>query len=141
MLIGGKGNDRLYGGTGNDTYHFTRGDGADVIHDYDTTAANTDILVFGPDITADQLWFRRVHSNLEVSVIGSSDKTTIENWYSGSAYRVEQFKTADGRLLLDTQVENLISAMASFNPPAAGQSTLPQNYHDALQGVIAANWK
>jgi len=140
-LRGGSGNDTLSGGTGNDTYHFSRGDGADVIHDYDTTAANTDILAFGSDITADQLWFRRVNSSLEVSVIGSSDKTTIQNWYSGSAYRIEQFKTADGKVLLDTQVENLISAMASFNPPSAGQSTLPQNYHDALQGVIAANWK
>ncbi|WP_019448919.1 calcium-binding protein [Cupriavidus sp. BIS7] len=140
-LDGGTGDDYLDGGTGNDTYHFSRGDGADVIHDYDTTAANTDILAFGSGITADQLWFRRVDAGLEVSVIGSSDKTTIQNWYSGSAYRIEQFKTADGKVLLDTQVENLISAMASFNPPSAGQSTLPQNYHDALQGVIAANWK
>ncbi|MBV8270743.1 MAG: hypothetical protein JO067_00565 [Cupriavidus sp.] len=141
VLDGGAGNDTLDGGRGNDTYHFSRGDGADVINDYDTTAANTDILAFGSGITADQLWFRRVNANLEVSVIGSSDKTTIQNWYSGSAYRIEQFKTADGQVLLDTQVENLISAMASFNPPASGQATLPQNYHDALAGVIAANWK
>lgn len=94
-----------------------------------------------PVIAADQLWFRRVSSDLEISVIGSGDKTTISTWYSGSAYHVEQFTTADGKLLLDSQVENLVSAMASFNPPASGQRTLPQDYRDALEGTIAANWK
>jgi hypothetical protein len=46
----------------------------------------------------------------------------------------------DGKVLLDTQVESLVSAMASFSPPAAGQTTLPQNYQDSLGSVIAANW-
>lgn len=100
-----------------------------------------DTLAFGPEVTADQLWFRRVSSDLEVNVIGSSDKVTISNWYSGSAYHIEQFKTADGKQLLDSEVENLVSAMAAFSPPTSGQSTLPQNYRDALEGVIAANWK
>ena len=43
--------------------------------------------------------------------------------------------------LLDSQVQNLVSAMASFSPPAMGQTTLPQNYADALNPVIAANWQ
>ncbi len=140
-LVGGAGNDTLRGGAGNDIFRYARGDGADSLYDYDLTVGNADMLRFGADIAADQLWFRRVHSDLEVSVIGTADKTTITNWYSGSAYHVEQFVTAEGKVLLDTQVDNLISAMASFNPPAAGQSTLPQNYRDALAGVIAANWK
>lgn len=42
---------------------------------------------------------------------------------------------------VDGKLENLVSAMASFVPPAAGQTTLPQNYQDALAGVIAANWQ
>jgi hypothetical protein len=46
----------------------------------------------------------------------------------------------DGGLsLLDSPVGNLVSAMASFAPPSAGQTTLPQTYQDALAGVIAAN--
>ena len=44
-------------------------------------------------------------------------------------------------MLLDTQVENLVAAMAAFAPPAAGQTTLSQSYQDALQPVIAANWQ
>ena len=57
-----------------------------------------------------------------------------------AAIDFEQFKTTDGGLtLLDSQVESLVAAMASFAPPSAGQTTLPQTYQDALAGVIAAN--
>ena len=95
---------------------------------------------FGADIAADQLWFRQVGSSLEVSVIGSIDKFTVSNWYSGSAYHVEQFKTADGKMLLDSQVQALVSAMAAFTPPAAGQTTLPPDYQAALNPLIASSW-
>jgi Ca2+-binding RTX toxin-like protein len=140
-LDGGAGNDTLYGGIGSDTYLFGRGSGADMVSDVDSTAGNTDVLSIGSGVTADQLWFRRVGADLEVSIIGAGDKTTISGWYSGSAYHVEQFKTADGQLLLDTQVDALVAAMASFAPPAAGQTVLPADYQTALNPVIAANWK
>jgi Ca2+-binding RTX toxin-like protein len=139
-LEGGAGADSLTGGAGNDTYLFTPGIGADTLSDYDTTTGNTDILSFGTGITADQLWFRQVGNNLEVSLIGTTDKATISNWYSGSAYHLEQFKTSDGKALLDSQVQALVSAMAAFAPPAAGQTSLPADYQAALAPVIAANW-
>lgn len=63
------------------------------------------------------------------------------SWYSGSAYHVEQFKTADNHTLLATKVEVLVQAMAAFSPPAAGQTTLPPAYQTALAPVIAANWQ
>ncbi len=84
---------------------------------------------------------RHVGNNLEASIIGTTDKLVIENWYLGSEYRVEQFRTVDGRVLLDSQVENLVQAMAAFAPPAAGQTTLPQAYQDALTPAIAVNWQ
>lgn len=139
-MIGGKGADTLDGGAGNDTYVFARGDGADLIQDYQTTS-NTDILSFGADITAEQIWFRQSGNNLDISIIGTQDSITIKDWYSGSAYHVEQLTLANGEVLLDTQVQALVDAMASFAPPAAGQTTLPQNYQDALAGVIAVNWQ
>lgn len=73
-------------------------------------------------------------------MIGSTDKMTMSNWYPGDAYHVEQFKTSDGEPLLDSQVQNLVNAMAAFAPPAAGQSTLPAAYATALPPVLAANW-
>jgi Ca2+-binding RTX toxin-like protein len=140
-LDGGSGTDSLVGGSGNDTYVLGRGYGADTVTENDSTAGNTDIASFLSGIGTDQIWFRHVGTALEVSVIGTSDKLTINNWYTGSAYHVEQFKTADGKTLLDSQVENLVQAMASFSPPAAGQTTLPQTYQDALGSTIAANWQ
>ena len=49
--------------------------------------------------------------------------------------------TPDGKLLLDSQVENLVQAMAAFAPPAAGQTILPPAYQETLATVIAANWQ
>ncbi|MDP2821072.1 MAG: calcium-binding protein [Sulfuritalea sp.] len=84
---------------------------------------------------------RHVGNNLEASIIGTTNKLTVENWYLGSDYHVEQFKTADGKLLLDSQVENLVQAMAAFAPPGAGQTSLPPAYQETLAPVIAANWQ
>ena len=140
VLDGGVGNDTLNGGYGNDTYLFGRGSGMDVVSDYDYNPGNTDVLSLGADITDSQLWFRHVGSDLEVSIIGTTDKVTISNWYSSNAYHVEQFKTSDGKVLLDSNVDALVSAMASFAPPSVGQTTLPPDYQAPLNPVIAANW-
>jgi Ca2+-binding RTX toxin-like protein len=140
-LVAGAGSDVLIGGAGSDTYELSRGAGADVIVENDASAGNTDTFQFDPSIASDKLWFRHVGNNLEVDVIGTSDSFTVSNWYLGSQYHVEQFKTSDGKTLLDSQVQNLVNAMASFTPPAAGQTTLPPSYATALEPVIAANWQ
>jgi Ca2+-binding RTX toxin-like protein len=140
-LDGGAGADILVGGVGNDTYIFGAGYGADTVQENDATQGNTDVLQFLSGIATDQIWMRKVSNNLEVSVIGTTDKVTVSNWYLGSQYHVEQFKTSDGKVLLDSQVQNLVNAMAAFAPPAAGQTTLPANYSSSLEPVIAANWQ
>ncbi len=141
-LTGGTGNDRIESGGSADTYLFNRGDGQDVIRDYDYYSyGKTDQLVFGADVRADQLWLQQIGNNLKVNIIGTTESVTVENWYSNSVYHVEQLKSGDGKVLLDTQVEYLVQAMAAFTPPDAGQTTLPQNYQDQLSAVLAANWK
>ena len=141
VLEGGAGTDTLIGGLGADSYRLERGYGSDTIQENDSTAGVIDIARFGANISTDQLWFRRTGNNLEISVIGGSDRFTVSNWYVGSQYRVEQFKTANGKTLLDSQVQNLVQAMAAFSPPAAGQTTLPTNYSTALSTVIATSWQ
>ncbi|OAI23420.1 calcium-binding protein, partial [Methylomonas koyamae] len=141
-LDGQGGADTLTGGTGNDTYVLGRGYGADTVVENDATVGNADVAQFLTGVSADQLWFVHAGNNLEVSIIGTSDKLVVQNWYIGSANHVEQFKTTDGNLtLLDSQVESLVSAMAAFAPPSSGQITLPTNYQTALAPVIAANWQ
>jgi len=153
-LIGGKGNDTLIGGTGNDTYTFNRGDGKDAVVEKDSYRlyTSTDTAQF-TGARSDQLWFQHVGNDLVATTIGTGDSVTVKDWYShgsgGTLWNgylkndthIEQFKAADGKLLLDSQVENLVQAMSAFNPPSAGQTTLPQNYQDALAPIIAANWK
>ena len=140
-LEGAGGNDTLAGGAGNDTYMLARGYGTDTIQENDTTSANLDIAKFAADISANQLWFRKISSNLEVSVIGTNDKFLVSNWYSGSRYQVERFEAGDGKATTSSQVQNLVQAMASFSPPAMGQTQMPVNYQSQLANVIAANWQ
>jgi Ca2+-binding RTX toxin-like protein len=141
-LDGGTGTDTLEGGTGNDSYLLGRGSNVDTINENDSTAGNTDAVTFLSSVAIDQIWFRQVNNDLEASIVGTDDKVIVSNWYLGAQYRVEEFKTTDGgKTLLASQVQNLVSAMAAFSPPAAGQTGLPANYSTALASVIAANWQ
>lgn len=141
LLDGGEGDDRLEGGAGRDTYLFAHGAGHDTLVETDATAGVRDVLLFGGDIAADQIWLRQLDNHLEISLLGSGDKVTVANWYLGADRHIEVLQLADGRQLLDTQVQNLVQAMAAFAPPAAGQTTLPQDYASTLNPVIAANWQ
>ncbi|MDD2926637.1 calcium-binding protein, partial [Rhodoferax sp.] len=133
---GGLGNDQIINELwGNDRYLYARGDGQDLLLD-----GNGQDLLTLEGVQSDQLWFSQVGNDLTVSLIGTQDSVTLQNWYLGSQYHVEQIKTSDGKTLLDSQVQNLVSAMASFAPPAAGQTTLPAAYQGSLNTVIAANW-
>jgi Ca2+-binding RTX toxin-like protein len=143
ILKGGAGTDQLLGGVGNDTYVLNRGDGADAITENDSAAGNTDVARFGETGTAinhDQLWFKMNGSNLEISVIGTSDKFTINSWSAGSARQVESFVASDGYHMTNAQVANLVSAMASFSPPSAGTTTLDPGTYSSVLSQIAVAW-
>lgn len=129
VLTGGKGNDLLIGGAGNDTYRFAKGDGQDAVYDHDATKGNVDTLSF-TDARQDNLWFSKAGQDLRIKVLGTNDQVTVKDWYAGAAgttdNHIERIKTADGKSLLDTDVEKLVQAMASFAPPAATQTTWAQ---------------
>ena len=139
-LKGGLGNDGLQGGLGSDSYLFQRGAGADNITEGDATAGNSDLLWFDVNVTSSQLWFQHTGNNLVVSVIGTSDKVTLNNWYAGAANQVENIKASDGKTLSSAKVEALVSAMSAFTIPTAGTTTLSTAYQTALNPVLAANW-
>ncbi|CAK7009681.1 calcium-binding protein [Saezia sanguinis] len=138
IIDGGTGNDDMRStGNNDDTYLFRQGDGYDIVLD----DGGNDKFVFGEGIAADQLWFKRSGSNLEISLIGTDDKITISSWYSGDAYHIEQMQTSSGQTLAHSQIDALVSAMAAFAPPAAGQTSLTPEQQAALAPVIAANWQ
>ncbi|MDN2700685.1 hypothetical protein O0881_01615 [Janthinobacterium sp. SUN100] len=139
-LQGGKGDDALSGALGNDTYIFARGDGADTISEADE-AGSRDVVAFLAGVSAEQLWFRQVGTALEVSTIGTSDKVTVSGWYDSTLRRIEEFRMADGRVLLGSDVQKLVQAMAGLTPPPAGQLTLPAGTAAILAPVLAQNWR
>jgi len=140
-IKGGLGDDFLQGNAGSDTYVFGRGDGADTLSQHGTLSSDVDVLQFESGIVPEQLWFKRFIYDLEISIIGTNDHVTITNWFGDENMHVEQIKTQNGKTLDHQAVEKLVQAMAAFNPPAMGQTTLPQNYQAALSSVLAANWK
>jgi Ca2+-binding RTX toxin-like protein len=140
VLDGLAGNDFLAGGAGSDIYRIGRGYGADTLQDIDFTAGNKDVLQFLGGISTKQLWFRHTGYDLEVSIIGTADKATVQNWYLGSFFHVEQIQAGDGKVLLDTQVETLVQAMAGLAPPVMGQLDLSAAYAAQLAPVLAAGW-
>lgn len=145
-LVGGDGNDALHGhagadtlegGGGDDKYFMERGSGSDLLVETGTSAG--DAAEFGVGIAGDQLWFTQTGDDLVVQIIGTSDVATVQDWYvrTGSE-RVDVFR-AGGESLLAADVQNLVDAMASFQPPPAGQTTLGPEY-SGLETTIAANW-
>lgn len=95
-LDGGAGNDTLVGGVGNDTYVFGRGYGQDTISNYDTTAGNSDTILLKPDVASGDVTLWRDSSNIYVSINGTNDSISVDNWFADPAYRVEKVQFADG---------------------------------------------
>ncbi|OOK92973.1 calcium-binding protein [Pseudomonas syringae pv. actinidifoliorum] len=140
LIDGGSGADNLDGGRGSDTYLTGLGSGRDVINNYDVSSG-TDVLQFGTDVSLEDLWFRRSGSDLEVSIIDTNDKVLVSNWYAANDYQVDQFKTADGKTLLDSQVQSLVDKMASFGVDAGAERNLTAAQQTQLDTVLAANWQ
>ena len=139
VIVGASGNDSMIGGTGNDLYRVGRGTGADRVIESDSTSGNVDTLAFAAGVSAEQLWFRRIGVDLEIRIIGTSDSVTVGNWYNGSDNHIEQIRTTDSaRVLLDTKVDLLVSAMASMTLPTS--QTLSTSAYTALAPIFATTW-
>lgn len=141
LLDGGKGNDLLEGGAGDDTYLFSKDSGIDSVKNSTGNASDYDQVKLGSGVAARQVWFEHSGADLKLSFIGTADTLIIKDWYSSSKNHVDAFVLSDNKRLLESNVENLVSAMAAFAPPAAGQTTLPAQYQSVLNPVISANWK
>ena len=103
-LIGGSGtdtlsasgsNDVLIGGSGNDTFVFAGGSNSDIINNLHTNE-KTDVVQFGPGITASELTFTPDGNDLVISVAGSSGTLTIQDWFLGPSYQVGSFELSNG---------------------------------------------
>ena len=91
----------------------------------DASFNKTDKLQLGEDIASNQLWFSRNEGDLLIQILGGDDSVRIENWYTDQKQKVEQLVLDDGSILLDNEVEKLVSAMATLNAPDQGELYIP----------------
>lgn len=149
ILIGGAGEDRLYGGAGNDllngtigndTYYFSPGGGQDIINDNDGTAGNQDRVII--DVNPLDLMFEQNGQDLMVRLANSTDSITIERWYSGNGrFQTEIFESSSGDTLMNTEVNQLIQAMAQFTSEngISWEQAIQDQPNDVNQ-ILAVYW-
>jgi hypothetical protein len=129
------------GGPGDETFMFARGMGQDTLINQ-TASGDTDTLQFAAGINPLDLVFARNGNDLQLSLHGSSDSVDVKNWYAGGSNQVNVIQAGDGEQLLNTKVDQLIQAMASFSQQTGltwdqGIEQKPQD----VQTILAANWK
>ncbi len=142
-LTGNEGDNVLSGGPGNDTYQFNRGSGQDVVINKDDDAATTDKLVLGNTITHEDLWFVKLNDDLVVSVLGSTDSITFDDWFVNEANRIDEFIGRDGAVLSGSDANQLVSAMAGFSPSTSSDSSgvQPDDLPEPVQLAIDSAWQ
>jgi Ca2+-binding RTX toxin-like protein len=139
-LSGGLGDDVLNGGKGNDTYLFARGDGHDTLIDKDSTFFNSDALKIS-NAKSSQLWFTRTGNSLDIAIIGTADKVTVQDWFASSANRIEKITAlGDNKTLNLNKLNNLVTAMAGFTAAATAGTDLPANTPKVVTQLIATSW-
>ncbi|WP_208107714.1 calcium-binding protein [Thiopseudomonas denitrificans] len=122
ILDGGAGNDKLFGGLGSDTYIFGRGYGHDTIQDFDISSKNKDIIKFKEDVAQSDLLFTRSRQDLKISIKNTNDVLTVENWFASKFWQVEEIHFSDGAVITNTQVQQMINAMAGFSTQSAADT-------------------
>lgn len=136
LLAGGTGNDTLYGGHGDDKYVFNIGDGQDQIRETDG------IDELNMNYGLESIIFTRIYDNLNISFAGTSDTVTVNLSYLYQNNQIEQFKASDGSTISNTQMDQLIQAMASYSSNNNGMSwsqALQTNPQD-VQTILSQYW-
>ena len=99
-------------------------------------------MLFGSTINPLDLILSKQANDLRLSVYGTSDQVTIQNWYLGVSNQTEVIQAGNGQQLMNTQVNQLIQAMAGFTQQTGlswdqGLAQRPQD----VQQILAANWQ
>jgi Haemolysin-type calcium binding protein related domain len=70
------------------------------------------LRAYGGQFLSVDLVLSQQGNDLRIALHGSTDRVTIQNWYTGTAAQTEIIQAANGQQLLNTQVAQLIQAMA-----------------------------
>lgn len=137
IISGLSGTDTLEGGGGDDIYIFGRSAGIDIIID---NSGTNSLLVTG-GLSSSQLGFSKKNNNLEVSILSSSDKAIIQNWYSDANARLS-IQFANGSTISISEIESLANANTGTNNGGGTTSNdiiTGTNTNDTLDGGVGAD--
>jgi hypothetical protein len=130
------------GGNGNNTYLASTSTGQATINPNEASGS-TNELDFTGDIADQNLWFIQSGNNLKIDLLGTNTSVTVNSWFSSSSNQLQEI-TAGG-LKLDSQVSQLVQAMATysannsgFDPTTSSTHTVPTD--GGLQTAMAASW-
>ncbi len=139
----GGGNDVLSGVGGYDTYKFGSSFGQTNINNNTSTGSPNGEIDFGAGINSSQLWLEQTGNKLQIDLLGTHDSITVDNWYSGNTGNQVKSVTAGDGLTIDSQLQQLVSAMATYtanNPGFDPTQTSQMPTDSSLQSAIAAAW-
>ncbi|WP_299587786.1 calcium-binding protein [uncultured Microbulbifer sp.] len=138
-LYGSTGNDYLIGGEGDDVYHFAAGDGVDTINNFSNSSGN-DELQFAEGVDEADLWFSQQGDDLVVDLLGSQDQVVVQDWFANTSNQLDNVRTND-TVISNSDIEQLVTAMASFGAPSGGEITLTSEEQEQVNTAIASSWQ
>lgn len=129
----------LAGMNGNDTYTVAMDSaGTTWINNADSDGGEDSLVLDGA--SAEDLWFYREMSHLMIRNLADEYSVTVENWFDSPDNQIDQVMT-DEMVLHQTQIDQLIQAMATFNvDTGAGEIVLNPEQKDHLSSIIANTW-
>jgi len=70
------------------------------------------------------------------------DTIDIQDWYLGSEFQTEIFRDSEGSTLMNTQVDQLIQALAAFSADSGmGWEEAVQQRPEDVEAILAAAWQ
>ncbi len=128
------------------TYQVELGDGRTTIMNGMEGNGEANTLEFMAGIDSDELWFRRSGDDLRIDVMGTRQTVTVDDWFAAAHHELAAIRTADGGVLDNHEVDQLVQAMASFSAGHPGYDVGASHHVQApndagLQGVLAAVWQ
>jgi Ca2+-binding RTX toxin-like protein len=136
------GGNRDNGGSGNNIYLASQDTGQATIYAH-AVSGSTNELDFGSGISDENLWFAQSGSDLQINLLGTTTKIDVNGWFSDSSNQLQEI-TAGG-LKLDSQISQLVQAMATysannsgFDPTASSIHAVPND--TGLQTAMSTAW-
>jgi Ca2+-binding RTX toxin-like protein len=142
VLVAGGGTETLVGSGSSEGYQFAPGAGqATVVNGEASATAPSNELDFGTGVSDENLWFQQSGNDLQIDVMGTQNSITVAGWFASAGNQLQEI-TAGG-LKLDSQVSQLVQAMATFaaNNPGFNPTAVAQAPNDpTLQNAITTSW-